>query len=122
VVIPLTGKSHIHLFSRNKYTSINFLTHEDIKLIEYGPRTNISFNNFKVLNPPGLGFAPQKPSMAKSETINVIIILCQYSTLIINKFLRNIINNPKTQILIKKNTNPKLYEKNLTKFETETLI
>jgi len=26
------------------------LTHEDIKLIEYGPRTNISLNNFQVLN------------------------------------------------------------------------
>jgi len=48
--------------------------------------------------------------MAKSETVNVII-LCQYSTLIMNKFLTNIINNPETQILIKKNTNPKLYEK-----------
>jgi len=58
--------------------------------------------------------------MAKLETVNVII-LCQYSTLIMNKFLTNIINNRKTQILIK-NKNPKLYEKNLTKFETETLI
>jgi len=36
------------------YTSINFLTHEDIKLIDYGPRTNISFNNFQVLNHVGL--------------------------------------------------------------------
>jgi len=26
------------------------LTHEDIKLIEYDPKTNISFNNFQVLN------------------------------------------------------------------------
>jgi len=53
VVIPITGKSHIHFVSWNKYTSINFLTHED-KLIEYSPRTNISFNNFQVLNHAGL--------------------------------------------------------------------
>jgi len=46
-------------------------------------------------------YAPQKVSMAKSETVN-IIILCQYSTLIMNKSLTNIITNLKIQILIKK--------------------
>ena len=50
MVIPLIGKSCIHLLSWDKYTSINFLTHEDIKLIEYGLRTNISLNNFQVSN------------------------------------------------------------------------
>jgi len=30
------------------------LTHEDIKLIDYGSRTKISFNNFQVLNHAGL--------------------------------------------------------------------
>jgi len=54
VVITLIEKIRIHLLSWNKYTSINFLTHEDIKLIEYGLRTNISFNNFQVLNHAGL--------------------------------------------------------------------
>ena len=40
-----------------------------------------------------------------------------------NKFLTNIINNPETQILIKKKTQTLNYmKKNLTKFETETLI
>jgi len=48
----LRGKGRIHLLSWNKYTSINFLAHnEDIKLLEYGPGTNISFNNFQILNP-----------------------------------------------------------------------
>jgi len=52
VAILLTGKSRIHLLRWNKYTSINFLAHnEDIKLPEHGPGTNISFNNFQVLNP-----------------------------------------------------------------------
>ena len=39
----------------NKYISINFSTHNEyIKLIEYCPRTNISFNNFQVFNHAGL--------------------------------------------------------------------
>jgi len=55
VAIHLTMKIPIHLLSWNKYTSINFLVHnEDIKLIEYGLRTNISFNNFQILNHNGL--------------------------------------------------------------------
>jgi len=54
VVITLTNKSRIHLLSWNEYISINFFTYEDIKLIEYGSRTNFSFNNFQVLNHVGL--------------------------------------------------------------------
>jgi len=30
------------------------LTHENVKLINYGPRTNISFNNFQVSDHVGL--------------------------------------------------------------------
>jgi len=94
--VPLTGKSHIHFLSWNKYTFINFLTHEDIKLINYDPRTNISFNNFQVMDHVGL-----KDNLCSTKGFYGQIF-CQYSTLIMNKSLTNIITNPKTQILIKK--------------------